>query len=471
MNRQRANGNELIKSIVTVFDIVIVNLLLFGFIELASTVTPAFFHENIKTTFLIANFALLVSMQFYSTLIHHRRVSFEKIFARVARLTLLHVGIFIIGMRLIAENGGNFLAFMFLFWGAEFFCIMVSRYFERNLLAQYRKKGGNTRSVLFVGSDPANLMIYNEMMSDSAMGYRVLGYYANNKMKDAPKELQYLGSKQELLNLLEKNEEELNIDDLFCSISHAENDTIIKLIRFCNKHVVHFFYVPRMIGNVKLNFKPEMFGDIPVLTNHYAPLSIPENKFLKRCFDIVVSGIICLCMLPFMPIIALIIKLQSPGPIFFKQARTGINGMTFQCLKFRSMHVNADADMVQATENDPRKFPFGNFMRKTNIDEFPQFLNVLKGDMSIVGPRPHMLHHTEVYSQLIDKYMVRHFCKPGITGYAQVTGFRGETKELWQMEGRVQRDIWYIENWTFWLDIKIILLTAVSLVKPDKNAY
>jgi putative colanic acid biosynthesis UDP-glucose lipid carrier transferase len=127
--------------------------------------------------------------------------------------------------------------------------------------------------------------------------------------------------------------------------------------------------------------------------------------------------------------------------------------------------------MVQATENDPLKFPFGNFMRKTNIDEFPQFLNVLKGDMSIVGPRPHMLHHTEVYSQLIDKYMVRHFCKPGITGYAQVTGFRGETKKLWQMEGRVQRDIWYIENWTFWLDIKIILLTAVSLVKPDKNAY
>ncbi|MDE6354494.1 MAG: sugar transferase, partial [Prevotella sp.] len=175
--------------------------------------------------------------------------------------------------------------------------------------------------------------------------------------------------------------------------------------------------------------------------------------------------------LPFIPIIALIIKLQSPGPIFFKQSRTGMNGREFQCYKFRSMHVNKDADLVQATENDPRKFAFGNFMRKANVDELPQFFNVLKGDMSIVGPRPHMLHHTEVYRDLIDKYMVRHFVKPGITGWAQVTGYRGETKELWQMEGRVQRDIWYIENWSIWLDLRIIGKTALQIFIHDKNAY
>ena len=135
------------------------------------------------------------------------------------------------------------------------------------------------------------------------------------------------------------------------------------------------------------------------------------------------------------------------------------------------MHVNKDSDEKQATKNDPRKFPFGNFMRKTNIDELPQFFNVLKGNMSIVGPRPHMLKHTEEYSKIIDKYMVRHFCKPGITGYAQVTGFRGETKEVWQMEERIKRDIWYIENWSFALDLKIIFLTAKSIIIPDKNAY
>ena len=127
------------------------------------------------------------------------------------------------------------------------------------------------------------------------------------------------------------------------------------------------------------------------------------------------------------------------------------------------MHVNKDADKVQATKDDPRKYPFGNFMRKANIDELPQFLNVLKGDMSIVGPRPHMLAHTEMYSHLIDKYMVRHFVKPGVTGWAQVTGYRGETKELWQMEGRVKRDIWYMEHWSIWLDIRIIWLTIKYL--------
>ncbi len=135
------------------------------------------------------------------------------------------------------------------------------------------------------------------------------------------------------------------------------------------------------------------------------------------------------------------------------------------------MHINAEADKLQCTENDPRKFAFGNLMRKTNIDELPQFFNVLRGDMSVVGPRPHMLYHTEVYRKLIDKYMIRHFVKPGITGWAQVTGFRGETKELWQMEGRVERDIWYIENWSIWLDIRIIWRTIKQILVRDKKAY
>jgi len=149
-----------------------------------------------------------------------------------------------------------------------------------------------------------------------------------------------------------------------------------------------------------------------------------------------------------------------------------MNGESFNILKFRSMHVNKDADTLQATKDDPRKFAFGSFMRRTNIDELPQFYNVLKGDMSVVGPRPHMLKHTEQYSKLIDSYMVRHFAKPGITGWAQVNGFRGETQELWQMTGRVKRDIWYIENWTVWLDIRIIYLTIKNmLARKEEMAY
>lgn len=242
-------------------------------------------------------------------------------------------------------------------------------------------------------------------------------------------------------------------------------------MRFCDKRAKHFYYVPRMFGPYRLHLTPEVIGDIQIFTNHKEPLTKLSNRFIKRTFDIVVSSIVCICLLPIIPIVAICIKTQSPGPIFFKQKRTGINGVTFEMIKFRSMHVNKDADKEQATKNDPRKFAFGNFMRKTNIDELPQFFNVLLGDMSIVGPRPHMLLHTEMYSKLIDKYMVRHFCRPGITGYAQVTGYRGETKELWQMKERVKRDIWYIENWSILLDLYIIAKTAISIFVPDKNAY
>ena len=155
----------------------------------------------------------------------------------------------------------------------------------------------------------------------------------------------------------------------------------------------------------------------------------------------------------------------------FLQERSGENGQTFRCIKFRSMRVNADADRVQATRDDPRKTRFGDFLRRSSIDELPQFINVLRGDMSIVGPRPHMLQHTEQYSKLINKYMVRHLIKPGITGWAQVTGYRGETHSLSQMEGRVRRDIWYLENWSLLLDIRIIFMTVWNALRQDENAY
>ena len=244
-----------------------------------------------------------------------------------------------------------------------------------------------------------------------------------------------------------------------------------RLSHFCDQHMIRFYYIPVSVETLGINLKRELIDDIEVYTTYENPLGNPVNKVIKRLFDVVVSSLALLLMLPFLPIIALIIKCQSPGPIIFKQLRTGIDGHKFMMYKFRSMHVNSDADKVQATKDDPRKYAFGNFMRKTNIDELPQFWNVLKGDMSIVGPRPHMLAHTEMYSQLIGKYMVRHFMKPGVTGWAQVTGFRGETSELWQMEGRVKRDIWYMEHWSIWLDFRIIWLTIKSLFVHDEHAY
>lgn len=195
------------------------------------------------------------------------------------------------------------------------------------------------------------------------------------------------------------------------------------------------------------------------------------NKIVKRSFDLLFAT----CAIIISPLIlipvAIGIKISSPGPIFFKQKRTGYRGKEFTCYKFRTMKVNTDSDKIQATKDDPRKTQFGNFLRKTSIDELPQFFNVLRGDMSIVGPRPHMVKHTKDYSVLIDKYMIRHTIKPGITGWAQVNGYRGETKELWQMEKRVEYDVWYTENWNLMLDLKIIFLTVVNAIKGEKNAF
>lgn len=210
----------------------------------------------------------------------------------------------------------------------------------------------------------------------------------------------------------------------------------------------------------------------PGINRAIVPLDDVRNQRVKRAFDFIFSGIFALFILSWLiPIIGLIIKMDSSGPIFFSQLRSGEGNQPFRCLKFRSMKVNADADHKQATADDPRITKLGAFLRKSSIDELPQFLNVLMGTMSVVGPRPHMLKHTEEYSKLIEKFMGRHYIKPGITGLAQCMGYRGETKNLSDMENRVQLDRYYIENWTFWLDIKIIFLTIVSLLRGSEKAY
>jgi exopolysaccharide biosynthesis polyprenyl glycosylphosphotransferase len=208
------------------------------------------------------------------------------------------------------------------------------------------------------------------------------------------------------------------------------------------------------------------------MTLRNEPLENIVNRFVKRLFDIGFSTLVFILFLWwFIPLIALIIKLTSKGPVFFIQERSGIKNKSFNVIKFRTMYVNDDAHYKQATKYDERITPIGKFLRSTSLDEMPQFINVLTGQMSVIGPRPHMLKHTEEYSKIIDKFMVRHLVKPGITGWAQVNGYRGETKEVEDMEGRVRADVWYIENWSFTLDIKIIILTIINLLRGEENAF
>ena len=464
--------NNLVKIWVILADFVLLNLLLYLCAEYYPRIadwTP----QKFRLFAITLNVALLISHYYNSPIVHLRVISVGDIIKRIIRLdamTVLMAYLIMKGISLTQTKVGTQLMEV----GTVFFLVLlISRYLERMIIKHYRQKGRNTRMALFVGADPELLNIYQRLNDDASKGYKVTGYYANKEMADIPDDvhLKQLGSLDEFMDRIRRQDGVGDCDEIYVCLSRKDRKAIREISDYCDQKVVRFYYVPVSVETLGIDLKREMLDDIEIFTTHENPLTNPVNKLIKRTFDVVVSFIALLFLLPFLPILWLIVKIQSPGPLFFKQMRTGLDGKEFLCYKFRSMHVNDDADKLQATENDPRKYPFGNFMRKANIDELPQFWNVLKGDMSIVGPRPHMLAHTDQYSHLISKYMVRHFVKPGVTGWAQVTGFRGETKELWQMEGRVKRDIWYMEHWSIWLDIRIIWMTAKSIFVHDEHAY
>ncbi|MCR4919309.1 MAG: exopolysaccharide biosynthesis polyprenyl glycosylphosphotransferase [Prevotella sp.] len=393
----------------------------------------------------------------YSSIIHQRLISASEIIRQVVYLTssftvLSYLLLKVIDYRL--PVGMTLLKTGVLL----FFTLLLTRYIERWIIKRFRSSGRNTRTVTLIGKDPELDRISDKLTNDPSLGYRTCSVYDDVDT---------------FLDTLSSRPDELEIgDELYLCVSRRRRDAVQRIARLCDRHVTRFYFVPVSVESLGINLKSELVDDMELFTPYDNPLANPLNQLLKRALDIVMSGVALLLTAIISPFVVLMIKLQSPhGPIFFRQDRTGLDGRSFRCYKFRSMHVNKDADKLQATEDDPRKFSFGNFMRKCNIDELPQFWNVLKGDMSIVGPRPHMLAHTEQYSALIDKYMVRHFVKPGVTGWSQVTGFRGETKELWQMEGRVMRDIWYIEHWSVWLDLRIMWMTLKSIFIHDDHAY
>ena len=357
--------------------------------------------------------------------------------------------------------------FMLPFYGFIILFLFFYRWTLRKCIKWYRKRGRNTMTVIFIGNINVASELYKTMESDPTTGYKVKGYFSDEPRTNVTGE-NYLGKPEEALNYIENHQ----LHQVYCLLPSSQNDLINKLMQTCTNNIVRYNHIPDSFNYQRHTMALNLMDGTPVFCLHNEPLSMLGNRIIKRTFDLIVSSIFLLTIFPIVYIVfSLLIKLSSPGPVLFKQKRSGLNGKEFYCYKFRSMRVNVDSDKVQATKNDPRKTRIGEFMRRTSIDELPQFINVWLGNMSIVGPRPHMVMHTEQYSQLISSYMVRHFAKPGITGYAQVTGFRGETSELWQMEGRIKKDIWYIEHWSFALDLFIIWKTIYNGIIGEENAY
>lgn len=329
------------------------------------------------------------------------------------------------------------------------------------LLKKYRLLlKGNLRRVVIIGLNQKTDQLRKFFIENPEYGYVL---YKTFDLNGRDK-----GSLDACLEYIEENK----IDEIYSSVAKLSNSELTKLIDYADNNLKILKFLPdnKEIYSKKLDFT--YYGFLPILSLRKIPIDEPFNKFIKRSFDVILSLLVIIAVLSWLtPLLGLLIKLESRGTVFFKQRRNGLDYKEFYCYKFRSMRPNPEAHLHQISKNDPRVTGIGKIIRKTSIDELPQFINVLKGEMSVVGPRPHMVSHTHMYAEKIDKFMVRHFIKPGITGLAQVSGYRGEVEDDNHIINRVKYDIFYLENWSLMLDIKIVFQTIYNALRGDKKAY
>lgn len=417
-----------------------------------------------REIWVLANFSWVPVILWAADHEHERRaVSMDRVMGRSLLAVGIHALVFLslLAFLHIPDMANRALG---TFYGLLMVGIFFFRVIGNYVLKRYRRKGYNYIRVVIVGTGPTAMRLASGLERDAGFGYRIMGFF------DQEPDDMFTGYDYHHIDELPEFVKAHHIDQIFFTLS-GESRYLPTVIRTADNNMAEFYYVPQVPRTLRRRFELHTIGSIPVMSIRRNPLKSRANKAMKRAFDLVASSV----FLVFYPLIyipiAIAIKISSPGPVYFKQTRTGYRGKDFTCLKFRTMRLNSQSDSCQATLHDPRKTRLGNFLRKTSLDELPQFINVWRGDMSIVGPRPHMLKHTEEYTRLIDRYMVRHAVKPGITGWAQVNGYRGLTDELWKMERRVECDVWYIENWTFLLDIKIIVRTVLNALGGEKNAF
>lgn len=422
--------------------------------------------KNYQLLIILGNVIWLVLISYKKGLKRFRVERIESTLRKSLFILLMHFGILSALVLFLNFDSLSRLSFLYFYLGFTLL-IILSRAGVFFFLKRYRARGFNFRRVIIIGCEDAGQRIGNYLSKDLSFGYKVMGYFDDTQPSVFTGN--YLGS----FNQIEKYIQSSQVDEMYVALHYDQNDIIDKLIGLSEKYLIRIKFIPDFRAYTKTRrVNIDFYDGIPVMMLRKEPLENPINRLVKKAFDMIFAllGILLIFSWLF-PILSVLIKLSSKGPIFFIQERSGEDNRAFKCFKFRTMKINNDADNKQASKGDTRITGIGAFMRKTNLDELPQFFNVLLGNMSVVGPRPHMLMHTEEYRKRIDNYLVRHYAKPGITGWAQVNGFRGETKTLDAMEDRVKHDIYYIENWSFLLDLKIVWLTVWNMVKGEENAY
>lgn len=449
MSKNSGRYSYLIRPLTIAIDLVVINAMaLFSFISLKDTYL---FHIYISIGWIVAAWM----SNFYEVFRYTRLVKIgEKIvkqFAVVIVLVMAFNGV----IKDFAEPLELLVYCVYLFvvvTSAKFLIFFSLKYFRRVL-------GGNSRNIIIIGKGKEITTLEKLFIKRKDLGYRILSTYdgtlCDNKY-------------QEIKNFIVENK----VDEIYIQFSIVQEDDYHELLELADNNLITLKYVPTQKQIITNNLKVEYYDIIPILPRRVIPLDKPYNKLLKRLFDIVFSFLVIVFILSWLfPLLAILIKLESKGPVFFKQVRTGINDEEFVCYKFRSMTMNEDCDKQQATRNDMRITKIGAFIRKTSLDEFPQFINVFIGDMSIVGPRPHMVVHTKLYSKRVNRFMLRHLIKPGITGMAQTHGYRGEIETDRDIINRFKYDLFYLENWSVLLDLKIVYLTVYNVFKGEKKAY
>ena len=340
-------------------------------------------------------------------------------------------------------------------------CLLIlgKRLVVRIVLSFYRSKGYNQKHIILIGSGPLARKYMETIRRTPRYGYTIDGYIGNSKTMT---EIPYLGTWEEVGSRII---EQSDADEIVAALDQANLSLLPKIIAATEKHGTKVSIVPYFNDYIPASTTIETLGDCKLLNVRTIPLDFPANAIAKRAFDIFASLFLIVLTSPVMLFAVIGVKLSSPGPVIFRQDRVGKNKKLFKMYKFRSMRVNSEENTAWTTDDDPRKTRFGSFIRKTSIDELPQFFNVLRGEMSLVGPRPELPHFVEQFKETVPLYMLKHLVRPGITGWAQVNGFRGDTS----IEGRVEHDIWYIEHWTLGLDLRICFLTAFGgIVNKEK---
>jgi putative colanic acid biosynthesis UDP-glucose lipid carrier transferase len=423
--------------------------------------------KNFTVLNLVSNIIWLISAYTCAAYIIYKNINLKLLVRRTALSSLLFF-VALGAFTYLADYRSDAFLIACVIGGMGMF-ILISRLILISYVLYTRTNRRFYNNIVVIGCNEV-AKSFTSLFYTQQTNIRIQGYFDDNPPEFAGQDYPYLGRVDDCLDFAIHN----HISEIYCTLSPETSSALYEMAQKAEKHFIRFKFVPDLRKFIDRKVHVDFVEDMPVLSLRPEPMHYATAQIKKRIFDVIMSSVILLFLLSWLlPILAILIKLDSKGPVFFAQKRSGKNNREFLCLKLRTLkaHNNADEASKQVTANDDRTTRVGRFLRKTNLDELPQFINVLMGQMSIVGARPHMLKHTIDFSNQEDAYMVRHLSKPGVTGWAQVNGYRGEIKKPGQLRKRVEYDIWYIENWNLLLDVKIVFLTVYMTIKGDKNAY